>query len=152
MLSDKEKLCNYETLTHIQDVRDNLTIIISEILDRSSTHDQSKLESPEVEILANAPRLDGIQFGSAEYEESKRSIKDALDHHYANNRHHPQFFKNGINDMNIIDLVEMFADWASSAKRNKNGNLRKSIEKNGIDFGISPQLIKIFENSIDLFE
>jgi hypothetical protein len=34
----------------------------------------------------------------------------ALKHHYENNRHHPEHFKNNIDDMNLIDLIEMLCD------------------------------------------
>jgi len=44
-------------------------------------------------------------------------MKPALEHHYALYRHHPEHFQNGIDDMNLIDLVEMFADWKASSER-----------------------------------
>ena len=75
-------------------------------------------------------------------------MKPALDHHYANNRHHPEFFKNGINDMTLVDLIELLCDWYASSKRQYNGNIRLSIEKNRERFNMSDQLIRIFENTI----
>jgi hypothetical protein len=75
-------------------------------------------------------------------------LKPALDHHYANNSHHPQFYKNGIDGMNLLDLVEMFFDWKAATERTKDGDIRKSIEINSTRFNISPQLVSIFVNTI----
>lgn len=55
--------------------------------------------------------------------------------------------------MSLVDLVEMLSDWRSATKRNKDGNLVKSIEINCQKYGISPQLRKIFENTVrEIFE
>ena len=81
-----------------------------------------------------------------------KDLKPALDHHYSRNRHHPEFFKHGVSDMNIIDLIEMLCDWKASTFRNCDGNLRKSIEINKERFQMSQQLIDILENSIYLFD
>jgi hypothetical protein len=54
--------------------------------------------------------------------------------------------------MNLVDLIEMLCDWKAASTRHNDGNLRRSIEVNGDRFGMSPQLIKIFENSIPLVE
>lgn len=149
MSIEQAKIDTYE---HIRMVQHKMNLLCKELLSRAENHDKSKLESPEVEIFGNAPDLSSMEYNSPAYKESLDKIKPALDHHYANNRHHPQFFKNGVNDMNILDVVEMLCDWASSCKRNKNGNLRKSIEVNGDRFGMSPQLVKILENSVPLVE
>jgi hypothetical protein len=79
-------------------------------------------------------------------------MKPALDHHYAKNRHHPEHFKNGINEMNILDIIEMLADWKAATIRHNDGNLRKSIEHNAKRFGIDTQLTRILMNSMDVFE
>ncbi len=50
--------------------------------------------------------------------------------------------------MTLVDLIEMLADWRAATKRNKNGNIRKSIDINAEKYGISPQLKKIFENTV----
>lgn len=150
-LSDKQKIASYETLLHIQKVRDYLGKVIANILERQSKHDQSKLEQPEVGMFAEyTDKLSGTTYGSPEYNEFKKKMGPALAHHYANNSHHPEHYKDGIDDMNLLDLVEMFCDWKASSERHNDGNIRKSIEINGNRFEMSPQLIRIFENSVDL--
>ena len=78
-------------------------------------------------------------------------MKPILDHHYKNNRHHPEYHKNGIDDMNLIDLVEMFCDWLAATKRHADGDIMKSIKHNKDRFKMNEQLVKIFENTAKEF-
>ena len=41
----------------------------------------------------------------------------ALQHHYEDNCHHPEHYRNGIHDMNMVDLIEMLCDWRAAIKR-----------------------------------
>lgn len=137
-----------DTLKHIKRVNELLIQSAKMILDRAIKHDSTKLVSPEKEAFdILTPRLNKLKFGSPEYEQSKNELKDALDHHYARNSHHPQHYKNGINDMDLFDVIEMFIDWKASSERQNDGNILKSIEFNKQHFGISEQLTKIFENT-----
>ena len=83
-----------ETLKHIRLVNENLIKFSKELLDRGIKHDESKLHSPEKELFDELiPLLENIEYGSPEYKESLNRLKPALDHHYSNNSHHPQYFK-----------------------------------------------------------
>jgi hypothetical protein len=149
-LTLEQKATNHDTWRHINRVQYYLTRMMKNLLDRSLNHDQSKLSSPEVELFTEyTPKLAGTTYGSSEYDEFKKLMKPALDHHYANNRHHPEHFKNGAEDMTVLDLVEMLADWKAASERHHDGNIRKSIEINSERFGLPPMLRKILENSID---
>jgi len=149
VLTEKQKAVNDDTWRHIHRVRQILNACIVEILARSEAHDQSKLESPEVELFAEySEKLAATTYGSPEYNSNKIAMKPALEHHYANNRHHPEHFEHGIEDMTLIDLLEMLCDWKASSERHTDGNIRKSIKVNADRFGISPLLAKIFENTI----
>lgn len=151
MLSKDEQATNYATISHIHRVAELLHQCIKEMLDRANNHDKSKLEPPEVEFFTKfTKRLAGVTYGSDEYKALLVELKPALDHHYANNSHHPEFYKDGINDMNLLDLIEMLCDWKAASERHNDGNIRKSIEINGNRFGMSPQLIKIFENTVNI--
>lgn len=152
-MNDNLKLGAYDTLCHMLRVRNLLNVVIKEILDRGENHDLSKLETPELEAFTEkGPILKDLTFGSKEYDECKKEIDAAIQHHYASNRHHPEHFKHGIKDMNLIDLIEMFCDWKASSERQNNGNLRKSIEVNGRKFNFPPELIEIFENTMEILE
>ena len=50
--------------------------------------------------------------------------------------------------MTLVDLIEMLADWKAATERNKDGNIRKSIEINSGKYNMSPQLRTIFENTV----
>ena len=76
----------------------------------------------------------------------------ALDHHYANNGHHPEHYPNGVNDMTLYDIVEMFMDWVAAGERHADGNIYKSIEHNKVRFNLDPQLVNIFTNTAKLME
>lgn len=138
-----------DTNEHIKVVQENITHFIKELLDRSINHDASKLESPEVEVFGEyTPLLAGTEYGSPEYNELLEKVKPAIEHHYANNRHHPEHWPDGINGMTLVDLIELLSDWKAATARNKNGNIRKSIEINAERYKISPQLRKILENTV----
>ena len=152
-LTLEEQATNFATLTHIMQVRNNLDTVVKLLLDRGKAHDASKLLDPEVEAFTRVTaRLSALTYGSKEFNACKEEIAPALVHHYANNRHHPEHFKAGIDGMNLIDLIEMFCDWAASCKRHNDGNLNRSLEINTARFNMSPQLVKVLENSVHLFE
>lgn len=151
MLTQEQKATNADTLTHIMRVRDLLGTCIGHLNARGSLHDASKLASPEVEVFTEfTPRLAECTYGSEEYKSNMKKMKVAIDHHNAVNRHHPEHHKNGINDMNLIDLVELLCDWKAASERHNDGNIRKSLEINANRFEMSPQLVRILENTVDL--
>lgn len=144
----EEQATNYVTMRHIEKVRNYLNLVIINLLRRAENHDQSKLESPEVELFTEfTPKLAACTYGSEEYNTYKKEMSVALTHHYARNSHHPEHHKNGVNDMTLLDLIEMMVDWKAASERHNDGNILKSIEINGQRFEMSPQLIRIFENT-----
>ena len=145
--------CQVETQKHIENVRKYIRFIIDKIEMRGVKHDSSKLESPEVEIFAeHTLQLASLSYGSDEYKASLESLKPALEHHYASNRHHPEHFVNGINDMTLVDIIEMFCDWKASTLRHNDGNLLKSIEQNAERFQMDGQLKQILMNTARMLD
>jgi hypothetical protein len=142
-------LATIETYKHVREVRENMRKFINDLLSRSLKHDDSKFESPEAEIFGdNTHLLAQTEYGSPEYHALLEKVKPAIEHHYAKNRHHPEHHPKGVNDMTLIDLVEMLADWKAATARNKNGNIRKSIEINAKRYNMDAQLKQIFENTV----
>ncbi len=145
--------CQVETQKHIEAVRKYIRFMIDKIDMRGVKHDASKLESPEVDVFAEyTPKLNNTTFGSEEYYQNLEHMKSALDHHYASNRHHPEHFVNGINDMTLIDILEMFCDWKASTLRHNDGNLLKSIEINAERFNMDGQLKQILLNTARMID
>ena len=115
-LTVEEKATNYDTFRHIERVRNLLNKCVADLLERGELHDQTKLESPEVELFTEfTDKLATSTYGSVEYEGFRAAMKPALDHHYAHNRHHPEHHKDGIEDMNLLDLVEMICYWKAAS-------------------------------------
>ena len=113
-------------------------------------HDASKLVSPEKDGFDKyTPMLAKMEYGSDEYKKCLNELQHPyLDHHYANNSHHPEHFKNGINGMNLFDVIEMLCDWNAAVKRNKNGDIEKSLEINKDRFKIEPDLYVVLGNTV----
>lgn len=150
-LTLEEKATNNDTFRHIERVRNLLNACVIELLKRGELHDQTKLESPEVALFTEyTPKLAGVTYGSDEYKEFLSLMRPALEHHYAHNRHHPEHHKNGVEDMNLLDIVEMLCDWKAASERHNDGNIRKSIEVNADRFCLSPQMVRVLENTADL--
>lgn len=145
--------CKIETTKHIEMVRNYIRMFTDALTTRGVKHDASKLEEPELEVFTNVtPKLANLTYGSPEYEESLKELDVALQHHYASNRHHPEHFTDGIDDMTLIDIVEMLCDWKAASLRQHDGNLLKSIELNAERFGYGEQLKKIFLNTAKLLD
>jgi len=138
-----------DTYEHIKKVNDYIWDIIDSLHLRRLFHDDSKLESPEKEIFdVYTPKLKECVYGSEEYQTHLTEMKVALEHHYKNNRHHIEHFKNGIQGMTLIDLIEMICDWKAATLRNKDGDILKSIEMNQKRFGYSDELKQILINTV----
>lgn len=145
--------CQVETIKHIETVRKYIKFVCDTLIARAIKHDATKLESPEVEIFTEyTPKLAQSTYGSEEYNGFLREMNTALQHHYAANRHHPEHFTKGIDDMTLIDIIEMLCDWKAASLRQNDGNLLKSIEINAQRFGYDDQLKRIFINTAKLLE
>ncbi len=145
--------CQIDTIKHIENVRKYIRLFADKLITRGVDHDRLKLEPPEVEIFTEyTPKLAASTYGSEEYNEFLKEMNVALQHHYANYRHHPEHFAKGINDMNLIDIVEMICDWKAATLRHNDGNLLKSIELNAKRFGYDDQLKQIFINTAKMFD
>ena len=140
-----------DTEKHINNIREKINTIISELKIRGQNHDASKLEGLELEYFTKySPILKKLEYGSEEYQESLRKLKPALDHHYKNNRHHPEYHDGNCGNMNLVDIIEMFCDWVAASERTKNGDPKESINISCKRFKINDQLKRIFLNTMEI--
>jgi hypothetical protein len=140
------------TLFHSQRVGELMVQVVKEALDRSTCHDRSKTETPEVDVFDDfTPKLKTSTYGSDEYKGFLEAMGEGLKHHYEVNRHHPEHFDNGVNDMTLVDLIEMLADWKAATERHDDGDLAKSLEIQRERFGLSDQLVAILRNTAQHF-
>lgn len=124
--------------------------ITRELDKRAEDHDASKLTIPEAKMFdIYTERLRGMTYGSDEYKKCLAEMKPALDHHYATNRHHPEHFEMGVQEMTIIDLVEMLADWKAATERHADGSMKKSLEHNADRFLIPFTLMRLLQNTVE---
>lgn len=149
----KQAATNNETRKHIAMVGAYIGLVVGILQQRAANHDKTKLEEPELQLFTEyTEKLAGCTYGSDEYKTFLEGLKPALNHHYAKNRHHPEHFLNGIEDMTLIDVMEMICDWKAATLRHNDGNILKSIDINTKRFNIDPQLAKILKNTVELFE
>lgn len=145
--------CIKDTKEHIAQVREFMIMFANELLQRALVHDQSKMESPELEIFTEyTPKLATSTYGSDEYKEFLKEMQVALKHHYSKNSHHPEHSAKGVRGMDLADVVEMFCDWKAATMRHNDGDIVKSIEINKDRFEYSDDLEDIFKNTVKMFE
>lgn len=142
-----------DTLAHIRRVNELLLCCTSLLSLRAAEHDNSKLVEPEKSTFDVCTlKLKAMAYGSDEYKAALAELKPALDHHYAANSHHPEHYANGIDGMNLFDVLEMLVDWKAATERMANGgDIYRSLEINRDRFKISPQLESILLNTIKAF-
>ncbi len=142
-----------DTKTHIATVNRFVNRFVGLLFNSATRHDASKLVNPERESFDKyTPLLKGLTYGSDEYKQTLVEMCPAIQHHYSCNRHHPEHFENGIDGMNLIDLVEMFMDWKAATLRHDNGDIRRSLEINIQRFKLSEQLYNILLNTVEVME
>jgi hypothetical protein len=140
-----------DNLDHVNNVRQKLYTVIQELLQRAAWHDSTKFESPEKESYdEHTDKLRGLEYGSKEYKAVLDEMRPAIDHHYQHNSHHPEHYSNGVDGMNLIDLMEMLADWKAAKERHKDKptSMVRSLEINAERFGIDMQLRSILWNTL----
>lgn len=137
-----------DTLRHSLRVAELMGEPIKELIDRSVRHDLSKTREPELTTYDQfVPRLRETTYGTAKHAELVAAMGEGLGHHYANNRHHPEHFPDGINGMTLVDLIEMLADWTAATERGRNDDPTRALQLNGERFGVTPQLMDILVNT-----
>jgi hypothetical protein len=106
------------------------------ILWRALKHDLSKygwFES--IHFAQCIYELKHLQYDSPEYKAMLAKLQPCLQKHYSRNSHHPEFYADGYDGMLLLDRIEMVADWIAAGRRNKNGNIWYSIQRNQQRFG-----------------
>lgn len=131
-----------DTEDHIRKVQARLQEVISNLTIRAAHHDESKLIEPE------KSGYDALQDKLAERDYDAIAWDVALAHHYANNRHHPEWHKDGIAGMTLLDLNEMLSDWKGASERHGQGSIETSIKTMAARFRISKQLAAILVNTV----
>jgi hypothetical protein len=140
-----------DTVAHIRKVQGALDHVIGNLKARAASHDSSKFAEPEKSAFDQAtPKLKHLVYGSDQYRAALREIKPALNHHYANNDHHPEHYDyDGVLGMSLMAIIEMLADWKAAGERHEPPTgINQSIAINSVRFKIPAYLTQIFYNTV----
>lgn len=141
-----------ETYAHISEVRWRLLAVAHEMIERAHRHDASKLVAPELAAFDEwTPKLGGTAYGSLEYKTCLKGLGVGLEHHYATNDHHPEHFTNGVQDMDLVQVIEMLADWKAATLRHADGDLSRSITQNSQRFGYGEEFEGLLRRTAERF-
>lgn len=89
----------------LEEKEDDLAI---ELLKRLSIHDNSKLREDEFSELCKIPVNKNSFINATEILDEQ--LKKSIQLHWKHNSHHPEYFEN-IEDMLELDIMEMCCDW-----------------------------------------
>ena len=89
------------------------------------------------------------QYGTKEYYDKMNRWKKFFIHHYAQNRHHPDHYSNGIDDMNLIDVAEFLADIVSYYEVLQAHDGEKVLNDQEKRFQINGQLRNVLSNTLN---
>jgi len=143
------KVCSKKaTQMHRRMVRKFILKIVWLLIKRAFTHDKSKLSKEEKPGFDKyTPMLAKMTYGSEIYKQHLAALGETLKIHYSRNRHHPEFYSQGIKEMDLVDIVEMFCDWFAATKRHDDGNIYASILKNKERFDYGDDIAFILNNT-----
>ena len=128
--------------------------INNEIMKRIIYHDHSKYSENELKEHIDADedyeRRGRPKFGTDERKDYDKA-NPVIASHRKKERHHPEYHENGIEDMNLVDLMEMLCDWCERTP-NSIERLENTFEENCYNHKISSQVRRILENTVKDFE
>lgn len=138
-----------DTLDHKTKIGTLMLDISRDIMQRALVHDNSKLLDPtECEGFSNYD-LSTVPFNSPEFNEMKKKMEPAIDHHVTTNRHHMEYHGCDVTNVTLVDLLEMLCDWRAAGMRRSDSSIERSIETMGDRYNLSEDLRKILKNTAE---
>jgi hypothetical protein len=138
-----------QTAYHIRDVRILMKEIANTLIRNAYRHDNSKLSGIEKECLDKAGAQERVEDQSEARKARMAILRPMIEHHYAHNSHHPEHYPDGVNGMDLLDLIEMLCDWKAAAdERDTEGfNIDRSLANAPERWDLQPQLATILRNT-----
>lgn len=137
-----------DILKHKEKVRRRLLFLSEELKKRAECHDDSKLKDPEIKYLIEMDKEPKYEYNTPEYFNKMKRWQKFFNHHYDNNRHHPDHFRNGILDMTLTDICEYLVDIISYYDEMHVHDAMDTVEKQQGRFGLDNQLSQILVNTL----
>jgi hypothetical protein len=127
-------------IRHIELVRRRLVWLSHQLEERAQLHDLSKFREDEFEGFVEINQIARkFKYGSPEY---KASIKtDAVSLHYSRNTHHPEYHPDGVDGMNLLDFIEMVADWKAASETYGQTSFEDSLAIQVDRFRLTPEQV-----------
>lgn len=97
-------------IQHINQVAYLLKEMARQIEARADIHDSSKFGLDEFAGIVHLTKARKYEYGSPEYEALVHN-NNAAKIHVKTNRHHLEYWSNGLDDMSLVDVIEMLCDW-----------------------------------------
>ena len=139
-----------DIIAHISEVAENLSQMVGDLEQRAKAHDRSKFEPLEFDAFVQTrPKFRVANYGTPEYQECVDAIKPAIDHHYQVNCHHTGFYSGGFADMNLLDIIEMLADWRAASRRSPDLTFKDSLPRAYKKYGIPDNMQRHIEQTLD---
>jgi len=139
-----------QVLAHRAHVAARLEQIITRLRERATLHDLTKLQPEEFDIFTEThEEFARAPFGTEAYRRVEEKGRKAVNHHYRHNRHHVKHHPNGWEDMNLIDLLELLADWKAASRRDPGQRwwgegFHRALER----AGFPPGVVKVLVNTV----
>lgn len=135
-------------LKHKNAVKTRLNWLAKELERRAETHDNSKLEFPEILWLIQMDKEPSYPYGTPEYFDKMKRWKKFFEHHYRHNSHHPDHHQNGVADFTLADLCEFLVDVTAYYVKIRPEDAIGTIESQAERFGLGTQLTQILKNTL----
>lgn len=135
-------------IQHIQWLMEGMAWIQHQLMMRMLSHDRTKIEDDELHAYAEiVPGFKKFKYGTPEHKNHGDRLGQAWHHHTLHNRHHPEHFVNGIDEMNLIDLIEMVCDWRAASMRSGAWDYETSLNIFAKRFSPDDNLLNILLNT-----
>ena len=149
-MNDLEKEYIKTNIDHRYYVKFFITKIIEELSHRANVHDSSKYSNDETVGFVKAIPYTNIKWGSTDIpNDIANSLQDSLLIHHSRNDHHPEYFENGIEDMDLIQLLELACDWRAAMIRHKNFDIDETICVGQTRFKFCDSIARILQNTLE---
>lgn len=148
-MESDEKEFLHSNIIHRYYVNFFLSKIVQEIFLRAHLHDVSKYSDNEFPGFKGAIYYVRGPWGRENIPNIvKEKLRSSIEEHHKVNDHHPEFHPAGMEDMDLIQLLEMAVDWRAAMIRHGNHDIDENIQIGKERFGYPDFFAKILANTL----
>lgn len=128
--------------------------VSNELRKRGSRHDNSKfsgLEASLGDMYHNEyAKINVLTPSKADVDDYVNKTQAATIEHYKLNDHHVEHFEHGLNDMDLIQIIELVCDSLAHLKErgHTDSECVREIERQFINYGASNDIIDVVKNTV----